>query len=192
MDTFTDRATLHVFYGAACTGKSTLALRFAYEHAIRTIIPTDYVREVQRACTEPSAESPLMKVTHTAWELFGESSPENSVKGFTRHVDAVAPALVALVRKLSRDGFDAIIEGVHCYGEVLDQLTQVGGLNVFPRLLVVSSESRLLEHIRHKEEERFPSGEAKTWKNHAKVIMEIQDFLIQDATQRHIQIICSG
>ncbi len=191
MDTFRDRATLlHVFYGTACTGKSTLALHFAHEHSIRTIIHTDYVREVQRTFAQQSEESLLMKVTHNAWELFGEPSSENIVKGFTRHVDAVTPALLAIVRKLSKDGFDAIMEGVHCYGNVLDQFTRVGGLTVLPRL-VVTNESRLLDHIQQKEKERSSSGEAKAWKKHIKTILQIQDFLLQDAAQRSIPIMCN-
>jgi 2-phosphoglycerate kinase len=107
------------------------------------------------------------------------------------HVNAVTPALSAIVRQLSRDGDDAIVEGVHCYGEVLDQFLHVGGLIVLPRLLVVTSESRLLDHIRHKEEKRSSSGESKAWKNHTKILMKIQDFLLQDALQLNIQIICT-
>lgn len=189
MDTDKDRAMLYVFYGVACTGKSTMALRFAHEHAIRTIIHTDYVREVQRACVQ-QATGPLMKVTHTAWELFGTHSSENIVKGFLAHVDAVAPALVAIARKLSQDGFDAILEGVHCYSQVLDQLRQVDGLTVLPQLLIVPSEVRLLERIQHKEHERSRSGEAKSWKDHIPTLMIIQDFLMQDAHDHHIHIIC--
>jgi 2-phosphoglycerate kinase len=167
-----------------------MALHFAHEHAIRTIISTDYIREVQRACTKPSEGSPLMKVSHNAWELFGESSAENIVKGFRKHVDAVTPALLALVCKLSKDGFDAIIEGVHCYGDVLDQLTHVGELTMRPQLLVVANEARLLDHIQRKEEERSRASEPKAWKDHIKTIMIIQDFLLQDAIQHHIPIIC--
>ncbi len=186
-----DRATVYVFYGVACVGKSTQALHFAHEHAIRTIIHTDYVREVQRACVRQPAGSPLMKVTHTAWELFGEPSAEHIVKGFTTHVDAVTPALLAVAHKLSRDGFDAIVEGVHCYGAVLDQLMQVGGLIVLPRLLVVPNEWRLWERMQRKEAERSRAGEAKAWKKHISALMTIQAFLLQEATERRIPILCS-
>lgn len=186
-----NRVSLHIFYGVPCTGKSTMALRFAHDHSIRTIIHTDYVREVQRVCAQQPEGSPLLKVTHNAWELFGDPSPENIIKGFTTHVDGVTPALVAIVRKLSEDGLDAIMEGVHGYSHVLDQFTHVGGLTVLPRLLVVTSESRLLDHIQHKEEERSHSGESKAWKTHANTIMKIQDFLIHDAIQRNIHIICT-
>jgi 2-phosphoglycerate kinase len=146
---------------------------------------------MQRAFAQQPEGSPLMKVSHNAWELLGESSSENIVKGFTMHVDAVTPALLAVVRKLSRDGFNAIVEGVHCYGTVLDQFTQVCDLTVLPRLIVVTSESRLLDYIQRKEEERSYSGESKAWKDHAKTIMKIQDFLIQDAIQHNIPIMCT-
>lgn len=177
---------LYVFYGVACVGKSTMALRFACEHSIRTIIHSDYIREVQRAYTQPPA---LMKVTHNAWELFGTRSSEHIIQGFIAHVDAVAPALVALAQKLAKDGFDAIAEGVHCYSHVLNQLTAIGGLVVLPQLLVVSSEAVLLDHIQHKEEER--SGEAKAWKDRIPTLIRIQDFLIEDANQHHIPIMCT-
>jgi 2-phosphoglycerate kinase len=176
---------LYVFYGIACVGKSTMALHFAYKHAIRTIIHSDYIREVQRAYTQLPA---LMKVTHNAWELFGKQSSENIVRGFIAHVDAVAPALMAIAHKLAKDGFDAIVEGVHCYSHVLDQLAAIDDLVVLPRLLVVSSESVLLDHVQRKEEER--SGEAKDWKDHTPTLMRIQGFLIEDANRHHIPIIC--
>lgn len=185
-----DKAALHVFYGVACTGKSTLALRFAHEHAIRTIIHTDYIREVQRAFAQHSEGNPLLKVTHTAWELFGEPSDENIVRGFIAHVDTVLPALLTVVRKLSRDGFDAIVEGVHCYSHVLDQFRHIHGLAITPHLVVVPSASRLADHIQRKEEERSLAGEPKEWKNHLQTILTLQNFLLQDAIQHHIQIMC--
>jgi 2-phosphoglycerate kinase len=175
-----------VFYGIACVGKSTIALRFAYDHAIRTIIHSDYIREVQRAYIQPPA---LMKVTHTAWELFGTQSSENIIQGFIAHVNAVAPALVIIAQKLAKDGFDAIVEGVHCYSHVLDQLAAISDLVVLPRLLVVSSEAVLLDHIQRKEEER--SGEAKAWKDRTPTLIRIQDFLIEDANLHHIPIMCT-
>src|SRR5262245_22000492 len=89
---------LYVFYGIACVGKSTLALRFAYEHTIRTIIHSDSLREVQRMYTQPPE---LMKVTHNAWELFGSQSSEHVIQGFIAHVDAVAPALVAVAQNVA-------------------------------------------------------------------------------------------
>lgn len=191
MDT-RDSVRLHFFYGVACTGKSTLALHVAQNQGIRTIIHTDYVREVQRLLVKPDQSHPLAKVTHTAWELFGEYSQANIIQGFTSHVHAVLPALLAVGQKLSGDGFDAIVEGVHCYSEVLGQFTHIGGLMVLPNLLVVTNEARLLGHIQRKESARASSGERKSWKEHIQTLLIIQNFLLQDAIQHHIPIIDMG
>ena len=183
-----DKITLDIIYGIACTGKSTLALHLAQAKQIHTIIHTDYVREVQRACNVPANTGPLMKVTHTAWELFGACTDDHIIKGFTAQVHVMLPVLVAVAEKLSQDGCDAIIEGVHCYSEVLNHFAQVEGLVLLPQLLVVPYASRLLDRMQHKEEERSRAGEPKKWKNHLKILLTIQDFLLQDAAHHHIPI----
>jgi 2-phosphoglycerate kinase len=44
--------------------------------------------------------------------------------------------------------------------------------------------------MQHKEEERSRAGEAKAWKKHIQTLLTIQAFLLQEATQRHIPIMC--
>src|SRR5258708_22899967 len=102
------RVTIHVFYGIGCVGKSTAAVRYACEHNIRTIIPTDYLREVQRSYVSAEQSPALAKVSHNAWELLGGPSRENIVGGFISHAEAVLPALEVVVAKLVRDGLDAV------------------------------------------------------------------------------------
>ena len=103
--------TLHLIYGIACAGKSTTALRLAADNGVRTIISTDYLREVQRLYV-PAAQSPVLaKVSHTAWELSGDPTPGGIIAGFTSHAEAVFPAVEAVAAKLTRDGLDAVIEG---------------------------------------------------------------------------------
>ena len=53
----TPRMTMHVIYGIACAGKSTTALRLAADNGVRTIVSTDYLREVQRLYV-PAAQLP--------------------------------------------------------------------------------------------------------------------------------------
>ena len=87
--------TLHVIYGIACAGKSTTALQYASNNGIRTVISTDYLREVQRLYV-PANESPaLAKVSHTAWELTYDPTPSGIIAGFTSHAEAVFPAVAA-------------------------------------------------------------------------------------------------
>ncbi|HEX9039575.1 MAG TPA: hypothetical protein VF838_00975 [Trebonia sp.] len=91
-------------YGIACVGKSITALQYAIGNGIRSVISTDYLREVQRLYV-PSDESPaLAKVSDTAWELTGDSTPGGIVAGFTSHAEAVFPSVAAVAVKLAGDG----------------------------------------------------------------------------------------
>jgi 2-phosphoglycerate kinase len=100
----TPRMSLHVIYGIACAGKSTTSLRYASDNGIRTVISTDYLREVQRLYAPDDQSEVLAKVSHTAWELTGDPTPGGIIAGFTSHAEAVFPAVAAVAVKLARDG----------------------------------------------------------------------------------------
>ncbi len=75
--------------------------RYASDNDIRTVISTDYLREVQRLYI-PADQSPVLaKVSHTAWELSGDPTPGGIIAGFTSHADAVFPAVEAVAAKLA-------------------------------------------------------------------------------------------
>jgi 2-phosphoglycerate kinase len=183
----TTGTTLHVIYGIACAGKSTTALRYACDNGIRTVIHTDYLREVQRLYV-PVPQSPVLaKVSHTAWELSGDPTPAGVVAGFASHAEAVFPAVQAVAAKLARDGLDAVIEGSHFHGVLIDRLRHhARDATVRPVLLTVESLPRLLDHISAKEQQRAPGSEPRNWRANAQLLMTIQDFLIADAARHAI------
>jgi 2-phosphoglycerate kinase len=179
--------TLHVIYGTACAGKSTAAVRFAAEHRIRTVIHTDYLREVQRLYVPVDRSPVLAKVSHNAWELSGDPTPGGIIAGFTSHAAAVFPAIEAVAAKLARDGLDAVIEGSHFHGALIARLRQLDdGVTVRPVLLTVGSLPQLLDHISEKERQRAPGSEPRNWRANAPALMTIQDFLIADAARHAI------
>src|ERR1700735_3468548 len=92
----TSGITLHVIYGIACAGKSTTALRRAADNGIRAVISTDYLREVQRLYVPANRSPALAKVSHTAWELSGDPTPDGIIAGFSSHAEAVFPADVTV------------------------------------------------------------------------------------------------
>jgi 2-phosphoglycerate kinase len=147
--------TLHVIYGIACAGKSTTALQYASDNGIRTVISTDYLREVQRLYV-PANESPaLAKVSHTAWEMTGAPTPGGIIAGFTSHAEAVFPAVAAVAAKLAHDGLDAVIEGSCFHGALITRLRQQDrDVTIRPVLLTVESLPQLLDHITEKEQQR--------------------------------------
>jgi 2-phosphoglycerate kinase len=179
--------TLHVIYGIACAGKSTTALRYANDNGIRTVIGTDYLREVQRLYV-PADQCPVLaKVSHTAWELTGDPTPSGIVAGFTRHAEVVFPAVAAVAVKLARDGVDAVIEGSCFHGALITRLRQqVRDVSIRPVLLTVESLPQLLDHIIEKEQQRAAGSEPRNWRANAQVLMTIQDFLITDAARHAI------
>lgn len=179
--------TLHVIYGIACAGKSTTALRYASDNGIRTVISTDYLREVQRLYVPADQAPVLAKVSHTAWELIGDPTPGGIVAGFTRHAEAVFPAVLAVAVKLARDGLDAVIEGSCFHGALVARLRQqVQDVTIRPVLLTVESLPQLLDHITEKEQQRAPGSEPRNWRANARILMTIQDFLINDAARHAI------
>jgi 2-phosphoglycerate kinase len=179
--------TLHVIYGIACAGKSTTALRLAADNGVRTIVSTDYLREVQRLYV-PAAQSPVLaKVSHTAWELSGDPTPGGIIAGFTSHAEAVFPAVEAVAAKLTLDGLDAVIEGSPFHGALITRLRQhCQDAAVRPVLVTVDSLPQLLDHITDKEQQRAPGAEPREWRANAAVLMTIQDFLISDAARHAI------
>jgi 2-phosphoglycerate kinase len=187
MQTMTRRMTLHVIYGIPCAGKTTTALRYASDNGIRTIVNTDYLREVQRLYVPPDRSPVLAKVSHTAWELSGDPTPGGIIAGFTSHAEAVFPAVEAVTARLARDGLDAVIEGSHFHGELISRLQhQAGDITVRPVLLTIETPEQLFGHITAKEQQRAPGAEPRSWRANAHVLMTIQDFLITDAARRAI------
>jgi 2-phosphoglycerate kinase len=179
--------TLHVIYGIACAGKSVTALRYASGNGIRTVISTDYLREVQRLYVPAEVSPALAKVSHTAWEISGDPTLGGIIAGFTQHAEAVFPAVAAVAAKLARDGLDAVIEGSHFHNVLITRLRQhAPDVTIRPMLLTVESLPQLLDHITGKEHQRAPGSEPRSWRANAQVLMTIQDYLIADAARHAI------
>ena len=184
---------LHVLYGIPCVGKSMTAIEFAHRNRIRTVIHTDYIREIQRSLT-PACENPAITMTtHTAWRLFGLATRAGVVAGFKAHTDAVATGVLTVARKLAADGFDAVLEGTHFHAEIINRLRMIQGVErVEASLLIVGGMEELLRRIQAKETQRVPTAPPKQWRAHAPILLVIQDWLIADAQGHGIRIITTA
>ncbi|MGW5648246.1 AAA family ATPase [Saccharopolyspora sp. NPDC003752] len=180
---------LHLLYGIPCVGKSTAAIEFAYQRGIRTVVPTDCLRETQRAFASPHQHPALFEVTHSAWQLHGPPTRVNIEAGFRDHADAVAPAIRHVAAKLARDGFDAVIEGAHLHSGIIGALrSSLEDARVHAGLLVAEPADELRKRIHSKENERTSLAERKTWVDHFEILLVIQDYLIRDAREHGIPI----
>lgn len=179
--------TLHILYGIPCVGKSTAAIAFAYQRNIRTVIHTDYIREVQRGFVAPEQAPALAKVTHNAWELHGPPTRRNIEKGFVDHVREVAVGITTVVRKLISDGFDAVIEGVHFHSSIIEELRVTNDhADIHATLLIVRTAKELRQRVTDKEAGRTQGATRKSWQKNVPVMLAIQEFLISDARAHDI------
>jgi 2-phosphoglycerate kinase len=180
---------LHIVYGIPCVGKSTAAVELAHHRSIRTVIHTDYIREVQRVFVSPKEAPALAKVTHTAWELHGCPTRRNIEAGFRDHLNDVAVGIRAVARKVVGDGFDAVIEGAHFHSDIIEELrTANGNAEVRATLLIVRTAEELQRRVNDKERRRASGSARKPWQENIPVMLAIQDFLIADARTHGIRV----
>jgi 2-phosphoglycerate kinase len=183
------KVALHVVYGIPCVGKSTTAVQFACHHQLKAVIPTDYVREVQRSFVSPAQAPALAKVTHTAWELHGPPTRSNIEAGFLDHVAAVADGIRTVARKLVSDGLDAVIEGAHFHGGLIaDLVARHPDADLRATLLIVSPAEELRRRVIAKESARAAGAARKRWQDHLTIMLALQDFLIADAHRHGIAV----
>jgi len=180
---------LHIVYGIPCVGKSTAAVELAHHRSIRTVIHTDYIREVQRVFVSPKRAPALAKVTHTAWELHGCPTRRNIEAGFLDHLNDVAVGIRAVARKVVSDGFDAVIEGAHFHGSIIEELRAANGnAEVWATLLIVRTAEELRLRVNDKERRRAQGSTRKPWQKNVPIMLAIQDFLISDARTHGIRV----
>jgi len=181
--------TVHVLYGIPCVGKSTTAVAFAYHQNIRTVIHTDYLREVQRHYVSPTQLPVLAKVTHSAWELHGQYTRDSVLAGFADHVAAVAPAIRTVVAKLVDDGFDAVIEGAHFDAGLIRDLQAANkDTDIQPTLLTVTAADEIRQRILRKGQERAGGVGRAEWTENLATMLTIQEHLISDAHTHGIRV----
>lgn len=186
-----NKVSIAIVYGIPCVGKSTTAIKLASQRNIRTVIATDYIREVQRKYLSPDEAPALAMVTHEAWKLYGPPSRANIKRGFLAHVTLLGDAIKTVAAKVVDDGFDAILEGAHFHGRLIDELRkECPNAEIEARLLTVANAADLGRRVEKKEGDRaLCAAEKKEWRENVNAMLVIQDFLIADAQIHDIPIV---
>lgn len=104
--------------GGNASGKSSLAAEVAHLLGVHQIVGTDAVREVVREY-ESSIDDPFLHASSfRAWKVLGIEPTEDNRKelvqaGFQLHRQQVVHGVRAILKRFSREGTSAIIEGIH-------------------------------------------------------------------------------
>ncbi|RLI58365.1 MAG: hypothetical protein DRO93_10025 [Candidatus Thorarchaeota archaeon] len=104
-----------VLEGASATGKSMLAIQLTYELGATRVLGTDTVRQVLRSLHDEAEVPELFCHTYQAHQ-YRQAGPETLsavIRGFIAQCEIVQPYVVRSVERISREGAEAVVEGVH-------------------------------------------------------------------------------
>jgi len=104
-----------VLEGASATGKSMMTLELIEDLAATRILTTDTVRQALREVYSEKTHPELYCHTYQA-HTKRQSGPTDLlpvVRGFIAQTELIQPKVVDSVARISREGTDAVVEGVH-------------------------------------------------------------------------------
>ncbi|ASJ04658.1 MULTISPECIES: 2-phosphoglycerate kinase [Thermococcus] len=170
--------------GATGVGKSTIATELAFRLGIRSVIGTDTIREVMRKIIAPELLPDIHTSSFLAWKAIPREGGSESalIKGFKNQVEHVSVGIAAVLDRAYKEGFNAIIEGIHLvpgYVELKE--------NSFMYVITVGSRKDL--EARFYERARYSKRSADYYLEHLDAIMEIQDFIVERAREHRVPVI---
>lgn len=170
--------------GATGVGKSTIATELAFRLGIRSVIGTDTIREVMRKIIAPELLPDIHTSSFMAWKAVPQGREEEPplIKGFKNQVEHVSVGIAAVLDRAYKEGFNAIIEGIHLvpgYVELKE--------NSFMYVITVSGRKDL--EARFYERARYSKRPADYYLEHLDAIMEIQEFIVERAREHGIPVI---
>jgi len=166
--------------GTTGVGKSTIATELAFRLGIRSVIGTDTIREVMRKITAPELLPDIHRSSFLAWTALREEG--TLIKGFENQVKHVAVAINAVLERGYREGFNAILEGIHLVPGYIDL-----GENDFMYIIAVKNRRDL--EARFYERSRYSKRPAEYYIEHLDEIMEIQEFILEKAEEHNIPVL---
>ena len=168
--------------GTTGVGKSTIATELAFRLGIRSVIGTDTIREVMRRIIAPELLPALHTSSFLAWKAIGESGERGIIGGFENQVRHVSVGVNAVLERAHKEGFNAILEGIHLVPGYLK-------LNSRDFMYVITVGSKKELEARFYERSRYSKRPADYYLEHLDEIMAIQDFIIERARENGVPVI---
>ncbi len=169
--------------GATGVGKSTIATELAFRLGIRSVIGTDTIREVMRKIIAPELLPDIHTSSFLAWKTLPAGSPKGSlIKGFENQVQHVSVGISAVLERAYREGFNAIIEGIHLVPGYIELRE-----NSFMYIITVRGKKEL--EARFYERSRYSKRPADYYLEHLDAILEIQEFVVKKAREHGVPVI---
>ena len=168
------RAPITILLGGTTgVGKSTIATELAFRLGIRSVIGTDTIREVMRKIIAAELLPDLHTSSFLAWTATGRVKGKDSclIRGFEEQVRHVSVGVKAVLERAHKEGFNAVIEGIHLVPGYLE-------LKDRDFMYVITVNSRRDLEARFYERARYSKRPAEYYIKHIDSIMEIQNFIV--------------
>lgn len=111
--------------GAWSAGKSTTAIRLAYQLKIANIVHTDVLRASLREFTKGEDGQCLSLATYETWRCESQTLSSQSLSnGFLRQCQLVLPPLKRCLQEAIEYGKDTIIEGLHLHPSLIQPIAE--------------------------------------------------------------------
>lgn len=163
--------------GIPGSGKTTFANRLSCEMAGIPVICTDIVK----AAYEEKNSEVFSKVSHNAWQLMGECTDENVVKGYALFSRELLKYSYALAQKMLLTYNTVIVEGLGIDVNALDDVPE----NVIKVFMTNSDREN-----GYKNKLRFRNNKQNNWEKNAHHLRLIEKYILDSLNKASKYITC--
>ncbi len=180
---------LPIFGGMPSVGKTTTSSYVARTLGINIVIGGDGFRAVLRALIDKEKNPAFFVSVYKAWELFGEFSKENVIKGFEAQAKILNEAIERLiVDRGIRDGEPMSIDFLHFLPSLWHKET-LEHPSVMPFILYVEDEERWKSYIKERVKRNHLKGGWKRLIEALESYKIMRDYQLEDAKKHGIPVV---
>ena len=189
-----DRPLLILIGGTAGCGKSTIATELANRLDIVRSVSTDMLREVMRILLPERIAPVLHESSFVAWKALPDPAHQHAetdallAEGYSSQAHLVSLANEAVIQRAVREHVPLILEGVHVYPGMLEEIIFDDSVTVAMVMLAALKRKQLRRRISGRGGEA-PKRRADRYLDNFDSIWGLQSYLLSEADRLNIPII---
>jgi len=185
-----ERPVIVLLGGTTGVGKTTIALEVARRLGISRVMSTDTIRQVMRIMLSPDLMPALHASSFSAHrDLPGIVDEEDAViEGFIAQTSAVAVGVRAIIDRAVEENASLVLDGVALVPGLIDLSSYDGRADVFFQVVARFDRGAMRAQFTARAE-REKSRKSGRYIDGLDEILEIQDFLLEQADREDVPII---
>jgi len=179
-----------ILAGASATGKSMLAIRMIENLSSTRMTSTDTLRQILRDIMSQTMYPELFCHTYQAhqYRLSGDEDLDVIVQGYIAQCELMQPTVVKAIARISDEGANAIIEGVHILPGVIAPSFHPGVIEIIINPNLEDHKSMFM--TKHSAGAlRTVSSDEATREHEFIAARKIQDYILTEAKRNNVRIV---